>query len=83
MENENIWILKLKREEIFFLNIKGNQLKILHVTGGSKVASKSENTINIVAKLLGVEAAGLKMALTTRLMSQVKQLGALGTGDIK
>ena len=47
------------------------------------MASKSGNTINIVAKLLGVEAAGLKMALTTRLMSQVKQLGALGTGDIK
>ena len=51
--------------------------------GGSKVASKSESSVNMVAKLLQVDAGVLKMALTTRLMSQVKQLGALGTGDIK
>ena len=53
------------------------------LVGGSKVASKSESSVNMVAKLLQVDAGALKMALTTRLMSQVKQLGALGTGDIK
>jgi hypothetical protein len=51
--------------------------------GGSKVTGKSEGAVNVVAKLLQVNAAALKMAMTTRLMSQVKQLGALGTGDIK
>ena len=51
--------------------------------GGSKVSSKSEGSVNMTAKLLQVDAAALKMALTTRLMSQVKQLGALGTGNIK
>ena len=47
------------------------------------MASQSEGSVNIIAKLLQVDAAALKMALTTRLMSQVKQLGALGTGSIK
>lgn len=47
------------------------------------MTSKSENAVNMVAKLLQVEAAGLKVALTARLMSQVKQLGALGSSDIK
>ena len=51
--------------------------------GGSKVSGKSENVVNTVAKLLQVEAAGLKQALTTRLMSQVKQRGAMKAGDIK
>ena len=60
-----------------------NEFLLFFKPGGSKVSSGSENAINIVAKLLHVEAAGLKMALTTRLMSQVKQLGAAVSGDIK
>ncbi|XP_028414571.1 unconventional myosin-VI-like isoform X2 [Dendronephthya gigantea] len=51
--------------------------------GGSKVTKKSEGAVSTVAKLLQVDDGALKTALTARLMSQVKQLGALGTGDIK
>ncbi|XP_046847293.1 LOW QUALITY PROTEIN: unconventional myosin-VI-like [Xenia sp. Carnegie-2017] len=51
--------------------------------GGCKVCNKCDNSVQFVAKLLKVDPSALKMALTTRLMSQVKQLGGLNASAIK
>lgn len=47
------------------------------------MCNKCDNSVQFVAKLLKVDPSALKMALTTRLMSQVKQLGGLNASDIK